>query len=81
MVFLVYDGRTYYEQKFYPEELVGRSGRGDTVIATYMAFRETHSPAEALIWAAAATSRKLEVEGPFRGNRADVEQLIAAKYS
>ena len=40
---LVYDGRTYYEQKFYPEELVGRSGRGDTVIATYMAFRETHS--------------------------------------
>jgi sugar/nucleoside kinase (ribokinase family) len=78
---LVYDGRTYYEQKFYPEELVGRSGRGDTVIATYMAFRETHSPAEALIWAAAATSRKLEVEGPFRGNRADVEQLIAAKYS
>lgn len=77
---LVYDGQNYYEQGFFPKELVGRSGRGDTVIATYMAARLEHLPEEALIWAAAATSLKLEAEGPFKRSKADVEELINSKY-
>ncbi|MDF2524088.1 MAG: putative PfkB domain protein [Clostridiales bacterium] len=77
---LVYDGKNYYEAGFYPEKLIGRSGRGDTVIASYMAKRINASPAEAAIWAAAAVSIKMEAEGPFRRNMRDVEELISRKY-
>jgi sugar/nucleoside kinase (ribokinase family) len=77
---LVYDGHHYYEAGFYPRQLVGRSGRGDTVIASYMAKRITASPAEATIWAAAAVSIKMEAEGPFKRDIRDVEALIRQKY-
>ena len=50
------------------------------MIATYMAARLEHLPEEALIWAAAATSLKLEAEGPFKRSKADVEELINSKY-
>lgn len=76
----VYDGENYYDQKFYPEQLLGRSGRGDTVIATYLGTRLEHGPEEALVWAAAATSLKLEAQGPFSRSREDVEELIKKKY-
>jgi sugar/nucleoside kinase (ribokinase family) len=78
---LVYDGRDVYEAKFYPERLIGRSGRGDTCIASYVARRLNASPAEATIWAAAATSLKLEAEGPFRRDIREVVELIRRKYS
>jgi sugar/nucleoside kinase (ribokinase family) len=78
---LVYDGRNFYEAKFYPNKLVGRSGRGDTCIASYIARRLNASPAEAMIWAAAVTSLKMEAEGPFRRDIRDVEELIQEKYS
>jgi sugar/nucleoside kinase (ribokinase family) len=78
---LVYDGKDYYEAGFYPEKLIGRSGRGDTVIASYMAKRISAPPAEATIWAAAAVSIKMETEGPFRRDIRDVEELIRRKYS
>ena len=77
---LVYDGKNYYEAGFYPEKLIGRSGRGDTVISSYMAKRITASPAEATIWAAAAVSIKMEAEGPFKRNMSDIEELIKKKY-
>jgi sugar/nucleoside kinase (ribokinase family) len=77
---LVYDGRKYYEAGFYPRQLVGRSGRGDTVISSYMARRITAPPAEATIWAAAAVSIKMEAEGPFKRDIRDVEELIRQKY-
>lgn len=77
---LVYDGRNYHEARFYPEKLVGRSGRGDTVISSYMARRINASPSEATIWAAAAASIKMETEGPFKRNIEDVEDLISKKY-
>jgi sugar/nucleoside kinase (ribokinase family) len=77
---LVYDGKNYYEAGFYPERLIGRSGRGDTVIASYMAKRITASPAEAAIWAAAAVSIKMEAEGPFKRDIKDVEELIRKRY-
>lgn len=69
-----------FEAGFFPRELVGRSGRGDTCLASYVARRLSHSPAEATIWAAAATSLKMEAEGPFRRTAAEVEDLIRERY-
>jgi sugar/nucleoside kinase (ribokinase family) len=77
---LVYDGNRFYEARFYPERLLGRSGRGDTCIASYMARRLSAPPQEALIWAAALTSLKMGAEGPFRRDIRDVEALIQKKY-
>ncbi len=77
---LVYDGKNYYEAEFYPKKLVGRSGRGDTVISSYMAKRINASPEEATIWAAAVASIKMEDEGPFKRDIKDVEELILRKY-
>ena len=77
---LVYDGSHFYEAKFYPEKLIGRSGRGDTCIASYVARRLNASPAESIIWAAAVTSLKLEAEGPFHRDIQEVEKLIQKKY-
>lgn len=70
----------YYETKFYPKKLVGRSGRGDTCIGSYVAKRLTASPEEATIWAAAVTSLKMEAEGPIKKKFEDVENLIQTKY-
>jgi sugar/nucleoside kinase (ribokinase family) len=77
---LVYDGRRYYEARFHPKRLIGRSGRGDTCIASYMARRLGAPPDESLIWAAALTSLKMEAEGPFRRDIREVEELIREKY-
>jgi sugar/nucleoside kinase (ribokinase family) len=77
---LVYDGGAYYEAPFLPQSLVGRSGRGDTCIAAYVAARLSLPATEATLWAAALTSLKLEAEGPFRGNRSMVETCIAERY-
>jgi sugar/nucleoside kinase (ribokinase family) len=78
---LVHADGQYYEAGFFPRKLVGRSGRGDTCIAAYIARRLTASPAEASRWAAAVTSLKMEAEGPFRREIAEVEELIRTKYS
>jgi sugar/nucleoside kinase (ribokinase family) len=77
---LAYDGDQFHEAGFFPKELVGRSGRGDTCIASYMARRLDASPAEATVWAAALTSLKMEAEGPFRRDIGEVERLIEGKY-
>lgn len=73
------DGQ-YYEANFFPQELIGRSGRGDTCIAAYVSKRLTAPPDEATIWAAAVTSLKMEAEGPFRRDPGEVEDLIHRKY-
>ena len=78
---LVYAGGQYHETGFYPDCLVGRSGRGDTCLASYAARRLDAQPAEATIWAAATTSLKLEAEGPFRRSVDEVEELIRHRYS
>jgi sugar/nucleoside kinase (ribokinase family) len=77
---LVHARGGFFEAAFYPRELVGRSGRGDTCLAAYTARRLAHSPAEATTWAAAATSLKMEAEGPFRRTPAEVEDLIRQRY-
>jgi sugar/nucleoside kinase (ribokinase family) len=78
---LVYARGQFHEAGFFPRALVGRSGRGDTCVAAYVARRLAEgSPAEATIWAAAVTSLKMEAEGPFRRNVREVERLIRDKY-
>ncbi len=58
-----------------PREVRGRSGRGDTCTAAYVSKRLSSSPADAVAWAAAVTSLKLETEGPFRREMSEVEAL------
>jgi sugar/nucleoside kinase (ribokinase family) len=77
---LVYAYGQLYEASFHHRKLVGRSGRGDTCIAAYIARRLAAPPAEAIIWAAAVTSLKMEAEGPFRRERQQVDDLIAQAY-
>jgi sugar/nucleoside kinase (ribokinase family) len=74
------DGR-YYEAPFRPEELRGRSGRGDTCVGSYASRRISADAAESTRWAAALTSLKLEAEGVIRRSRADVERLLREKYA
>jgi len=77
---LVLAEEKFFQASFYPRELIGRSGRGDTCLAAYMSKRISSSPEEATIWAAAVTSLKMEAEGPFRRPIEDVEKLIREKY-
>lgn len=74
------DGR-FQPLKFHARQLSGRSGRGDTCLGSYTAMRLSASSEEAGIWAAALTSLKMEVPGPFSGTREAVEALIRARYS
>ena len=84
---LVYAGGQFHEAGFFPRELVGRSGRGDTCVASYVARRlaatqgsTIGSPAEATVWAAAVASLKMEAEGPFRRDIHEIEDLIRSRY-
>lgn len=78
---LVYAGGQRHDLQFYPKALLGRSGRGDTCLGTYTAMRLSNPPRSAGIWAAALTSLKMEKQGPFDRSRAEVEELIHAKYN
>lgn len=64
-------GKTYFE-KFTNRSTVGRTGRGDTTFAAYLARRNDHGVAESLRFAAALVSIKMETPGPFRGSLTDV---------
>ena len=64
-------GGTYYE-RFTNGSSVGRTGRGDTAFAAYLAWRMEHEPAEALKFAAALVSIKMERPGPFCGSMEEV---------
>lgn len=77
---LVYAEGQFHQAGFFPRELVGRSGRGDTTIGAYVAKRLSAPPAEAAIWAAAVASLKMEAEGPFHREIGEVEELIRRKY-
>ena len=64
-------GQAFYE-KFSNRSVVGRPGRGDTTFAAYLARRMDHNAAEALKFAAALVSIKMETPGPFNGTLDDV---------
>jgi sugar/nucleoside kinase (ribokinase family) len=73
------DGEVH-EAPFRPKEMVGRSGRGDTCLGSYTAMRLRVSPAEAMLWAAAVTSLKMEADGPFQSNISEAEHLVEREY-
>ena len=73
-------GKCYYE-KFSNSSVIGRTGRGDTTFAAYLAWRLDHSPAESLKFAAALVSIKMETYGPFSGTLEDVQRRIQEKHS
>ena len=57
---------------FNPSNLSGRTGRGDTCFASYLAKRLTSSADEAVRYAAALTSMKMEKPGRFSGTAEEV---------
>ena len=69
------DGQTVFEP-FSNCSTVGRTGRGDTTFAGYMAWRLGHGPAESLKFAAALVSLKMETPGPFAGTLQDVRRRL-----
>ncbi len=73
---LVFADGEFFEAPFCPRQMVGRSGRGDTCIASYVAKRLSAPPREATIWAAAVTSLKLEAEGPIKRRMDEVEERL-----
>lgn len=78
---LVYDGKDYYTCPVKARNLSGRTGRGDTTFGAYLAKRMTGAAVpDALLFATAAVSLKMESPGPLRGTEADVMQYIADFY-
>jgi sugar/nucleoside kinase (ribokinase family) len=73
-------GRSCYE-KFSNHSVVGRTGRGDTTFAAYLAWRMDHSVAESLKFAAALVSIKMETPGPFQGTLQDVIERMILEHS
>ena len=56
-----------HEAPFTPRSLAGRTGRGDTCFAAYLARRMSSDPHDACEFAARITSIKLETPGAFVG--------------
>jgi len=77
---VVYDHGEYHEAAFFPAQMNGRSGRGDTCLGSYVAMRQSLPPAAATLWAAAVTSLKMEALGPFQRTRTEVEELLRRAY-
>lgn len=77
---LVYAEGRFYKAPFFSKEVRGRTGRGDTCTAAYLGKRLTVPPSEAMVWAAALTSLKMEQGGPFRREISEVEALIREQY-
>ena len=73
-------GGGFYSTGVYPQQMDGRSGRGDTCIGACMAMRLSMEPHQAILWAAAVTSLKLERLGPFDRPISEVEELSLDKY-
>jgi sugar/nucleoside kinase (ribokinase family) len=76
-VIVLRDGK-FVRAPFTPRNLSGRTGRGDTCFASYLFMRLSREPAEAVRYAAALTSIKMETPGVFRGSLAEVEARMAA---
>ena len=68
----VFEGGTVHQAPFTSKNLSGRTGRGDTCFASYLAWRFAHDAEESSRYAAALTSIKMENPGVFRGTVEDV---------
>ena len=69
---ILFDGKQMFRAPFNPENLSGRTGRGDTCFISYVCWRRTHGIEESLRYAAALTSLKMEKPGPFLGTQEEV---------
>ncbi len=65
-VIVLVEGKVY-RAPFTPANLSGRTGRGDTTFASYLTRRLDHDPQDAVRFAAALCSIKMEKPGPFSG--------------
>lgn len=70
-VLALVEGAGYFSP-FTNRSVIGRTGRGDTTFGAYLAWRPGHSVQEALDFAAALVSIKMESIGPFSGTLQDV---------
>lgn len=78
---LVHTEGKFHHYDFHSTSQAGRSGRGDTCVGTYVTKRLTLPPYEAGKWAAAVTSMKVEIPGPFKRTVAEVEAFIQKYYA
>jgi len=69
---ILYNGEKMFRAPFTPDNLSGRTGRGDTCFISYVCWRLTHGIEESLRYAAALTSIKMEKPGPFLGTQEEV---------
>lgn len=77
---LAYDGKEIYTCPIKARNLSGRTGRGDTAFAGYIAARQTENIQEALLYCTALVSLKMETPGPFQGTKQDVLDYIRRFY-
>jgi sugar/nucleoside kinase (ribokinase family) len=77
---LIYNGKKYYTCPLKPRNLSGRTGRGDTCFSAYITERLDKGIKEALLFATALVSLKMEKPGPFKGTRDKVEDYIKKFY-
>jgi len=77
---LIYNGKKHYTSPLKPRNLSGRTGRGDTCFSAYITERADKEIEEALLFASALVSLKMEKPGPFKGSRDDVEDYIKRYY-
>ncbi|MHB0987230.1 MAG: PfkB family carbohydrate kinase [Bellilinea sp.] len=71
----------FHPYPFHSRSMAGRSGRGDTCLGSYVSMRLSLPPVDAGKWAAAATSLKVEVPGPFNRPPGEVEAFIRLHYN
>lgn len=78
---LAYDGEHLYTCPVKARNLTGRTGRGDTTFGSYIAMRTLGAGMEeALLYATACVSLKMETPGAFTGTRQDVLDYIEEFY-
>lgn len=78
---LAYDGKEFYTCPVKARNLTGRTGRGDTTFGSYLAMRMAGaSVPEALLYATACVSLKMETPGAFTGTKEDVLAYIDEFY-
>lgn len=73
---LVFDGREFAVWPVKARNFSGRSGRGDTTTAAYITERRRKNMSDALRYATAAVSLKMETPGPLRATRAEIEAYM-----
>ncbi len=73
---MVFTDEGIFEAPWQAKSMKGRTGRGDTTFASYLAKRLTAGPKESVEWAAALCSLKMETPGPFNRSLDEVRALL-----